>query len=154
MNAWLLTWEGTESKTLWDNDNTIVTVLSGRMSQKSVEVIADAIYTRCLWTASDLSYYANRKKKRDERFMIHRGINEGFCYGINPWIFARKVTDLVIKEDEDQGLESVRWTEYPYLILNSEGKIIEKEPACVKELTRTLIPLSAEIYPRKKQLDE
>ena len=63
MNAWLLTWEGTEPETiLFDNDNKIVTILSGRMCSKSVELIVYVLYTRCLWTAGDISYFANRKK--------------------------------------------------------------------------------------------
>ena len=45
MNAWLLTWEGTEPKTIFDDDNKIVTILSGRMSSKSVELILDALCT-------------------------------------------------------------------------------------------------------------
>ena len=69
MNAWLLTWEGTEPETIFDNDNKIVTILSGRTSSKSVEFIVYVLYTRCLWTAGDLSYCANRRKEREKLYI-------------------------------------------------------------------------------------
>ena len=148
MNAWLLTWEGIEDNALLDNDNKIVTILSGRMSTKSVELIIDVLYTRCLWTAGDLSYFANRRKEREKQFKTVYG--HRIFYGDQPRIFihARQVTDLVVEKDEDQQLEHVHWTELPLLMQNSEGKLIESEPAQPKELTRALEPVSAEIYPR------
>ena len=114
MNAWLLTWEGTEGKTLLDDDNRIVTILSGCMSSKSVELILDALYTRCLWTAGDISYFANRRKEREKHYKpIYANHRRGFYYGSNPWIYARQVTDLVIEKDEEEGLEHINWKEPP-----------------------------------------
>lgn len=155
MNAWLLTWEGTEPKTIFDNDNKIVTVLSGRMSSKSVEQIVYVLYTRCLWTASDISYFANRRKEREKHYkpnsVNHR---RGFLYGSNPWIYARQVTDLVIKKDEENGLEHISWKEPPELKWDSAGSPIGFELACSRELTRASMPVSAEIYPRTERIDE
>ena len=152
MNAWLLTWEGTEPKTIFDDDNKIVTILSGRMSSKSVELILDALYTRCLWTAGNLSYFANRRKEREKQFKKVYG--HRIFYGDPPriFIYARQVTDLVVEKDEDQQSEHVRWTELPLLMQNSEYKLIEKEPATPQQLTRALKPVSAKIYPRGEQI--
>ena len=68
MNAWLLTWEGTEPETIFDNDNKIVTILSGRTSSKSVEFIVYVLYTRCLWTAGDITYTISESKYRMPNF--------------------------------------------------------------------------------------
>ncbi len=156
MNAWLLTWEGVVDKVLLDDDNKIVTILPGRMAQKSVELIVDVLYTRCLWTANDLRYFANRKKEREEQFKAVYGLYPRIFYGNVPniFIYARQVTDLVVEKDEDQKQEHVRWTDPPYLVQNSENKLIEKEPATPKQLTRSLIPVSAEIYPRTERINE
>lgn len=148
MNAWLLTWEGTEPETIFDNDNKIVTILSGRTSSKSVEFIVYVLYTRCLWTAGDLSYCANRRKER-EKLYINAKHARGFLYGYNPWIHARQVTDLVIEKNEEDGLEHISWKEPPELIQDSAGRPIGFEPAIPAELTRALDkPLSPEIYLR------
>ena len=156
MNAWLLTWEGLEDNVLLNDDNKIVTILSGRMAQKSVELIVDVLYTRCLWTAKDLRYFANKKKEREEQFKAVYSLYPRIFYGDIPsiFIYARQVTDLVVEKDEDQQRERVRWTDPPYLIENSEYKLVEKEPATPKQLSRALIPLSAEIYPRTERIDE
>ena len=154
MNAWLLTWEGTEPETIFDNDNKIVTILSEPMSSKSVEFIVYVLYTRCLWTAGDLSYCANRRKER-EKLYIYAKHRRGFYYGSNPWIYARQVTDLVIEKDEEDGLEHISWKEPPELIQDSTGTPIGFEPATPRELTRALDePLSAEIYPRTERVGE
>ena len=149
MNAWLLTWEGIEDNALLDSDNKIVTILSGRMSSKSVELILDALYTRCVWTAGDLRHFANRRKEREKQFKVVYG--HRIFYGEMPHIFiyARQVTDFIVEKDEDQQLEHVRWTELPLWAQNSEYKLIEKEPATPRELTRALEPLSVEIYRRE-----
>ena len=152
MNAWLLTWEGTEPKTIFDNDNKIVTILSGRTSSKSVEFIVYVLYTRSLWTAGDLSYCANRRKER-EKLYIYAKHRRGFLYGSNPWIHARQVTDLVIEKSEEEGLEYISWKEPPELVQDSAGTPIGFEPATLQELTRALDePLSAEIYPRTERI--
>lgn len=154
MNAQLLTWEGTEPETIFDNDNKIVTILSGCTAPKSVKFIVYVLCTRCLWTAGDLSYCANRRKER-ERLYIYTKHRSGFLYGSNPWIYARQVTDLVIEKNEEEGLEHISWKEPPELIQDSAGRPIRFEPAIPTELTRALDkPLSAEIYPRRERIGE
>ena len=150
MNAWLLTWEGTEPETIFDNDNKIVTILSGRTSSTLVEQIVYVLYTRCLWTAGDLSYFANRRKEREKHYKpIQSNHHRRFLYGSNPWIYARQVTDLVIEKNEEAGLEHISWKEPPELIQDSAGTPIGFEPATPRKLTRALDKtLSAEIYPR------
>ena len=153
MNAWLLTWEGTEAKSLWDDDNKIVTILSGRKSSKSVELIVDVLYTRCIWTASDLSYCANRRKEHKRIISRANGLYSGILCGSNPYIYARQVTDLVVAKDEDQQLEHISWMEPPYWKQDSAGKLIEVERATPRQLTRALEPVSAEVYPRRKRIN-
>ena len=156
MKAWLLTWVGTEPETIFNNDNKIVTILSGRTSSTLVEQIVYVLYTRCLWTAGDLSYFANRKKEREKHYKpIQANHRRGFLYGSNPWIYARQVTDLVIEKDEENGLEHINWKEPPELKWDSAGRPIGFEPAIPEELTRALDkPLSAEIYPRRERIGE
>ena len=155
MNAWLLTWEGTEPKTLWDNDNKIVTILRGRMSFSDVEQIVYVLYSRCLWTASDLSYFANRRKEREKHYKpIYTNDGRGFYFGSNPGIYARRVTDLEITKDEENGLEHISWNEPPELIFDSNKTPIGFEPIVSRDLTRNLIPSQQKSTHVKKQLDE
>lgn len=153
MNAWLLTWEGTEPKIIFDNDNKIVTILSGRTSATSVEFIVSVLYTRCLWTAGDIGHFANRRKEREKHYKpIYADHRRGFYYGSNPWIYARKVTDFVVEKDEEEGLEHISWKEPPDLKQDSAGRPIGFEPGDPRELTRALEPLSVEIYPCRERI--
>ena len=148
MNAWLLTWEGTEGPALLP-DNKIVAILSGRLSAKSVELIVDVLYTRCVLTADELAYLAHKRKAREKQFKSPSTPLDRFIYGHNPWIYARQVTDLVVERDEDQHLEHVSWTEPPEWAVREPGAMpVQIRPAISKQLTRVLEPIGTELYQR------
>ena len=146
MNAWLLTWEGTRGPAM-SPDNQIVAILSGRLSTKSVEPIVDVLYTRCALTADELTYLAHKRKDRQRQFKNPGTSPDRFIYGHNPWIYARRVTDLVVERDENQGLEHVSWTDPPEWAVREPGTMpVQIRSAIPKQLTRTLQPIVAEIY--------
>ena len=149
MNAWLLTWEGTQNPAISD-DYKIAAILSGRLGSASVEFVVDALYTRCIWTATDLVHFAHRPRAREKQFRHTYSQLSRFFYGANPCIFARLVTDLVVQRDEERHVERVTWTELPYCRIEEPGGMpVEVEPATTKELTRVLDPIVAEIYRRE-----
>jgi hypothetical protein len=146
MNAWLLTWEGTKYPANSDKDK-IVAVLPGRMASSTVEIIADLLYTRCVWSAGDLLKNANKTKARYLQFRHVYSQPSRFFYGHNPCIFARIVTDMKVQQDEEACTELVRWTELSYSTVERSGELpVEVEPPKSKELTRELGPIAREIY--------
>ncbi len=146
MKAWLLTWEGTANPADSD-DYKIAAILSGRLGSGSVKPIVDAIYTRCIWTATDLVYFAHKPRDREEQFWHSHNQSDRFFYGYNPCIFARLVKDIVVRKDEEMLVERVTWTELPYFRIEEQGGMpVEVEPASPRELTRTLKAVAADIH--------
>lgn len=140
MNAWLLTWEGTTGAALRPEEK-IIAILSSR---SSVPVsLVQAIYHRTVDTAFEMSRTANKSKERAQRYEHNQSTFFRYFYGTNPCIFARKVTDLTVKQDETKGQEIIRWIE-PALFVNADrgSGIKEKWPAKQCEHIRPLVPLA------------
>lgn len=148
-NAWLLTWEGTEGPALTTNEK-IIAVLSGRKSESFIRDIVDVLYTRCYWRAYGQAMHANKRKDRESQFRHVHAYPGHIHYGKNPWIFGRRVEGLEIERDEHGQLEHLSWTE-PAVYGNADkgAGVKEIQPAEKRSLTRALVPLSAELYPRR-----
>jgi hypothetical protein len=58
MNAWLITWEGTQLYK--GNLDKIVAILSSRKPQNRVLEFVELLYLRSTCSASDMAYFANR----------------------------------------------------------------------------------------------
>lgn len=148
MNAWLLTWEGTTGPALSDDDK-IVAILSGRLSSRSIELVIDALYTRCIWTAESQVLNAHKRKTREAQFRHIYSHGDRIFYGSNPCIFARIVANLRVDTDEENQVEHVTWTEPAYLCIEQPGEMpVDAEPAHEKGLTRKLKPLARDIHSR------
>jgi hypothetical protein len=148
MNAWLLTWEGTTGPARSEDDK-IVAILSGRLSPGSIELVVDALYTRCIWMAESHVLNAHKRKGRDAQFRHTASQPDRIFYGANPCIFARIVTNLRVETDDERQVEHVAWTERAYLRIKEPGGMpVEVEPALEKRLTRKLKPLAPDIFPR------
>jgi hypothetical protein len=146
MKAWLLTWEGTNSMVRASNRK-IIAILSARCTPSSVETLVDTIYCRSIYSAHEMAGLANRRKSRRHQFRHLKSNLHRFYYGGNPCIFARVVSDLNVVRDENQKIETVRWTELSTFQNASSGSLpipITHPLKC--ELIRALEPLSDEIY--------
>lgn len=112
MNAWLLTWDGTSPKIT--DENRIIGIIGSRRSKNFVADLVEFIYSRNTSSASDMAYIANRPKQKPfqaEKTQIINGVPHGerIICGHNPWIYARKVRNLRITQEDD--FEIVTWRE-------------------------------------------
>jgi hypothetical protein len=140
MNAWLLTWEGTSPK-ITDN-NRIIGIIGSRRSDSFVAELVEFLYSRNYSSAFDMAYIANRPKKKNftaEKTQIINGAPHGerIICGHNPWIYARKVKNLKITQEDD--IEIITWQEPDnYHWKNKQKMQVEVErPGSMRTLKRS-----------------
>ena len=68
MNAWLITWEGTNKSIT--NANKIAGILSGRYSDSYIEKLVDFLYHRTKFNVNEMAYFANKRKARAYKVWI------------------------------------------------------------------------------------
>jgi hypothetical protein len=113
MNAWLITWEYTRNL-----QDSIVAILSSRKSDTSITELVEFIYLKATSSAEDLVYYTNRLNRipyKAEKTQMINDVPHGdrIICGHNPFLYARKVTDLKVAVNHEQGLETISWKEPP-----------------------------------------
>jgi hypothetical protein len=142
LNAWLLTWEGTPGSD-GPSGGKIIAILDGRRSHGFVEDLVDILYWRSHCTAYETALTANKRRQRDSGCKP-RGVYPGhILYGRMPFIFARRVHDLTVSQDQSNGTEHLRWTELPtYGNAKVGSGIVELTPAQEREYVRAIKPLS------------
>ena len=142
MNAWLITWEGTDPKIT--DENRIVAIISSRRSHSYIEDVVDLLYLRATSDASGMYYYANRKKERHNKNRAIFSKGGRIFYGSNPFLYGRTVSELNVIADEEKGVEIVRWVEPPYYKQNPEAGFAielvegEKQKEIIRPLHRTI----------------
>ncbi len=141
MNAWLFTWEGTDPDIT--PDRKLIAILSGHRPSSFVEDIAEVLYLRNYGTADDMRYLANRKKQKFYGCM-HTG-NGGFSIGNNPFVYARKVSDLKVTIDKNSNTETISWKELPsYRQVPEKNYAIEMtDPSEYRSLVRSATSMVA-----------
>lgn len=141
MNAWLLTWEGTEGPALIA-DEKIIAIVSSRRSAGTVTELVEILYCRTVDSATDMARMANKRRVREQQYMHTNSVASRFFYGHNPCIFARQVLNLTVERDGTCGTEVVRWREpATYRNAKSGSGIEEDLPARDCEHVRSLAPL-------------
>jgi hypothetical protein len=108
IRAWLVTWE-------WAGDVTavadkVVAVLNPRWPVERVSSTVEAIYSICSCTIEEMVTFTRRPELKAYKGENDKGI---VTCGNNPWLEARKVSDLIVEVDEQTGLETVKWNELP-----------------------------------------
>ena len=105
MRAWLITWEwvGDHARV----DDPIAAILNPRMSSERDRQIVEFIYVNSTYSLSERLQYANNRKFNPypARFGLLEGLTwDGYIEcGHNPWLFARKVSDLcTVIDDSDE----------------------------------------------------
>jgi hypothetical protein len=111
MNAWLITWEGTQLyKSKLDK---IVAILSSRKPQRIVIEFVELLYLRSTCSASSMAYVANRPKDIVFKMCKAPSINgilypkRFFCGSSEFMLYARHVTNLKIHVDKEKRKEIV-----------------------------------------------
>ena len=119
--AWLVTWD-------WSGphaaaEDRIAAILRPRLSQRIVGEIVECLYAIHEYTTHELAYWSKRPKENPNKAQWERG----HCYcGHNPPLHANYVHDLVIDEDPESGLETIRWVIPPRYQLNKATGQIEQ----------------------------
>ena len=134
MNAWLITWEGTDKKL--NDSNKIVGVVSSRCSSKNIENLIDFLYQRTIFNVGEMTYFANRKSARKKMNRSLLSTESRIFYGNNPYLFARLVENLSVVEKEYT--EIITWTE-PALYGNDPDnnyQVTQLQPESKKSITR------------------
>lgn len=143
MNAWLLTWEGTEGPAI-DANQKIIAILSGRKSADVVANLVEVLYCRTVQSAGDMARLANRRRSREHQYRQVYSTADRLFYGRNPCIFARRVSNLRIERDASLETETVRWHEPATYRNAASGSEIEQALAARDcEHQRALLPLAA-----------
>jgi len=116
MNAWLITWK-------WIGDfakvrDPFIGILSGRKGDRSVAEFVEYQYLLMTSSARELAYFAKQPSKIPYKADTVMRINEvphggRITCGNNPFIYARKVSDLVISQAHNQTFEIIKWQEPP-----------------------------------------
>ena len=109
MNAWLITWEGTQLYK--SNLDKIVAILSSRKPKARIIEFIELLYLRSTSNASQMAYVANRPK--EIAFKAYEiPFNQAVLCGSSQFmLYARQVTNLEIYLDEEKQKEFLTWTE-------------------------------------------
>ena len=129
MNAWLITWEGTQLYK--SNLDKIVAILNSQKSKTKVIELIELLYLRSTCNASDMAYVANRPSKivfKVYESTANKGIlypGRFFCGSSQFMLYARQVTNLKIHIDREKQKEIMTWTEPSTYRLKENGYDIE-----------------------------
>ena len=153
MKAWLITWEGT--RLYKSNLEKIVAILSSRKTEKTIVEFVELLYMRSMYTASNMVYYANRRKDmpfKAERPPVINGVlysGRIYCGSGELMLYARIVTNLKVRVDKEGGKEILTWAE-PTAYKWEDGQLLEIKPESKDELKHWerdyLAPLSKDIW--------
>lgn len=126
MNAWLITWEGTSEKL--NDENRLFAIIGARRSIEFIVDILEFLYLRASSNASEMAYLVTRPRKKHfkaEMSQLINGVPHGdrILCGHNPWLYARKVTELNVVIAEESGAEHVTWREPPIFKWTDQSKM-------------------------------
>jgi hypothetical protein len=99
--AWLVTWAGTGPP-----KELVVAVLNHRLGRERVREIVEQLHIVLMnYTPAEKLRCANQAANNPYRADCHP--YDRICCGHNPWLYARRVTELMIRDGE------LTWTEPP-----------------------------------------
>lgn len=141
MNAWILTWEGTEGPANIPKLK-LIAILSAKKNTNTVKDMISLIYSRNICSAKEMAFYANKQDEQQRHYNHMYSTSTRIFYGHNPCIFARIVSGLSIEHDDTNQEERIRWIEPAYMKIETSGTppiAVEPDKAC--ELVRPICPL-------------
>lgn len=146
IRAWLITWK-------WFGDENaiadkVIAVLNPRWTRERVAPIVDAIYAMCSYSIEEMVMFTRRPERTPYRSEVSNGV---IICGHNPWLEARKVSDLIVDVDEKSGLETIKWNLLPrYEII--DGDIRQVRGVVPEQFSRRIVgsPSNMTIYDRVK----
>ena len=136
MNAWLITWEGTDKRVA--EANKIAGVLSGRHSHSYIEKLVDFLYHRTKFNVHEMAHFANKRKAREHQSKVLSSPPGHILFGSNPYLHARRVKEFKVNYDDEKNIEIISWVENA-LYGNDEKdgyKVKEMEPEKKRSIKR------------------
>lgn len=112
MKAWLVTWDwaGEHARV----EEPIAAIINPRTSAERAREMVEWIYVNSEYSLSERMQYANNRKFNP--YPARLGSLEGVTWdgyiecGANPWLYARKVSDLQVTDDGN-GNQKLTWVE-------------------------------------------
>ncbi len=134
MIAWLITWEWTSYVDAVADR--VAAILNPHWGERRVAPFVEFLYANTNATVRELAFYA-KKPNNNPYLAVISSFSIVRC-GHNPFLFARKVSELFVTVDADTGLETIKWMEPPsFSIVNGKVEMIRKpEP---DKFTRRII---------------
>ena len=112
IKAWLVTWDWVGDHT--KRHNKVAAILNPRLSAHRVREFVELFYINTCYSLSERTAYVANKKNNPypAEFMDINGVPwmGAIHCGDNPWLYARRVNDLVIGRD-GRGKEIAIWKE-------------------------------------------
>jgi hypothetical protein len=118
--AWLITWESPRLDYIEDLGRPrIVAILNSRHADKAIKTILLVLfYSESRMTFSQ-KLEASLSSSSSKSFWQEMG---GICYGDNPWLWARTVSDLHVQKCQGcHDVETVFWKEPSYMKSSDEN---------------------------------
>jgi len=117
MKAWLVTWD-------WSGDaaavaDEVLAILNPRWSVQRVSQCVELLYavnTSCLGELATYARWRERNPYKAEEFE-----GEKIACGHHPYLYARKVSDLIVETDPLTDLEIISWVEPDIYKLTDSG---------------------------------
>lgn len=112
-NAWLITWDSSRDDYLKDIKRPrVVAILNSRTPLKIIKLFLQTLFASesRLTFSQKLAYsFPPRDSKPYWEEM------QSICFGNNPWLRARRVSDLYVESSENSDEQQILyWTELPY----------------------------------------
>lgn len=114
MKAWLVTWDwcGRDAAVA----DRVAAVLPFQYSDRRVGEIVQLLYLLATSDLSELADYARRPSQIPYKPRVGQMINsvphgDRVICGHNPWLYARRVTDLRVWREPETDREVIEWTE-------------------------------------------
>jgi hypothetical protein len=109
----------------------IAAVVSARKSSDTVAAFVEWYYALTSSTLAELVSYARNREHNPYPASTRRSSTnvphgDRITCGHHPWLYARKVKNLVVEAHSDSGLEIVEWTEPPIFRWRPDGSFIEE----------------------------
>jgi len=111
--AWLITWESPREDYLADLKRPrVVAILPSRTPLTTIKLLLPVLYsTESRLTFSQKMAHSLHPFQSD----LFSSEMQSACYGMNPWLRARHVSDLYVHAFRDSEHEILYWTEYSYM---------------------------------------
>ena len=117
ITAWLVTWEAVGEAA--ETADIIASIIGIRTSQRVVAALVELLYAQRFCTATELASYA--RNRSNNPYPARHDPNGGVSCGHNPFLYARKVTKLLVSTDASTGLETITWVEPNRYRLSEDG---------------------------------